>query len=154
MIEEDKIHEMIDLYFDGELSSEDERKLLGMLLKYPAGDPEVEDALAVMTAIRSVPATRARNRTPIWKGIAAALATLLISGAFLTVLGLAIKGSVFGNADNAGVYVNGVKVNDETVVLNIIQSQLDDISMASEEVNSELSSDLDDIFNALNEDEI
>ncbi|MDE6023644.1 MAG: hypothetical protein K2G13_09110 [Muribaculaceae bacterium] len=154
MIEEDKIHEMIDLYYDGELSSEEERKLLGMLLKYPSGDAEVEDALAVMTAIRSVPAPKVKKRTPIWKEVAATLAILLISGAFLTILGLAIKGSVFGNADNAGVYVNGVKVSDETVVLNIIQSQLDDMSMASAEVNSELSSDLDDIFKALNEDEI
>lgn len=154
MMEEDNIHKMIDLYFEGELSSEDERKLLGILLKHPSGDPEVEDALAVMTVVRAVPASSAKKRILIWKGIAAVLAILLISGAFLTVLGLAIKGSVFGNADNAGVYVNGVKVNDETVVLNIIQSQLDDISMASEEVNSELSRDLDDIFKALKEDEI
>ncbi len=153
-MKEDSLYKMIDRYFDGELTIEEERGLLQELLNHPKGDPEIEEALAVMTAARVVPGSVVRNRRQIWKGIAATVAILVVSGVILSAVGMAIRGSLYGNQDNAIAYVNGVKVSDETKILSIIQGQLEEMSMASEEMNGELASDLDDIFNALNDDEL
>ena len=90
MNNDERIHKLIDSYFEGELTAGEERELRALLLRHPGGDPAVDEALAVMGfAVTAAPkraptvptaAKRAARRRMIWRRISvAAVATALLS---------------------------------------------------------------------------
>ena len=156
------IHSLIDRYFGGELSAEEERALLALLLEQSGEDPEAEEALAVMTCTRmlsadtvgkrSVRPEKPRRRSMAWRGIAAAVGIAIATAGILFLIKSGAAGQPIQESDIA--YVDGVRIDNQDEIMKIVAGQLDDLSLASAEIRMEVTGDLDDIRNVLNMDGI
>ena len=158
----ENIHELIDRFFEGELSADEERALLALLIEHAEGDPEAEEALAVMTCTRILPHNTAgketgrqkasRRHSMLWRGVAAAavIATTTAGILFLT----RSEGVRQPIQEMTIAYVDGVRIENRDEIMKIVAGQLDDLSLASAEIRMEVTGDLDDIRNALNMDGI
>ena len=164
-MKEKNIHKIIDLYFEAQLSRSEEEELFSSLLAFKGKDEKVEEALSVMLmarnpsilatqnmhSLKNTPFERKISRFRILKRVVAA-ALVIIS--FTTALlyyshhktGVEIEGMM--------AYVGGVKVNDQSEIMKIVDDQLNDINASSELFSQTVSSDLDDIRNAFNEEGI
>ena len=162
-MKDDRLHIQIERYFEGELSAGEERELLMQLLSHPGGDEEIEEALAVMGYVRCSGATRSRRAgSPTSRrgfgllrrvaGAAAAVAVLTVCATL--AVRLADSGSLSRHEGMCVAYVQGVRVDSEQEVMRLIGEQLGEMSEASEAVSREVTGDLDDIFKALNSEEI
>ena len=150
------LHRNIDLYFDAQLSLAEEDRLFKSLLSFKGDDSKVEEALAVMlrTRMEKRPSglqtgkTRSRLR-PLYAAAAALIAVVCISALWQRT---GIDNS--GNMEGMVAYVGGVKVSDRSEIMKIIDDQLNEIGESSELFAQTVSSDLDDIRDALNDDGI
>ncbi len=164
-MKEENIHKLIDLYFEAQLSHSEEDELFSILLAFKGDDMKVKEALAVMLMARNPSMMDAQHRHSarnphlgermsrlriIKRGVSAAMIILLSTTALL-----------YHFHHNAGVeieemmaYVGGVKVNDHSEIMKIVDDQLNDISASSELFSQTISADLDDIRNAFNEEGI
>lgn len=138
----------IDRYFNAQLSQEEERCLLRTLLKMEGQDPAVDEALAVMLASRMTnKAGKKQKDLPMVRiaGIAASLAIIISVGAL-----------VFHHPQNTQTfaYVSGKKIYDHNEIKNIVSTQLQDIQESTGIFSQTLSTDLNDIREALITDEI
>lgn len=164
-MKEKNLHKIIDLYFDAQLSGSEEEELFRSLLAFKGEDEKVKEALAVMLMARSPsmmdtqrmhsvrnPLIERRNsRFRILKrAVAAALVIISCSAALLYYshhnAGVEIEGMI--------AYIGGVKVSDHSEIMKIVDDQLNDINASSELFSQTVSSDLDDIRNAFNEEGI
>ena len=158
----ENIHELIDRFFGGELSADEERALLALLIEHAEGDPEAEEALAVMTCTRmlsadtvgkrSVRPEKPRRRSMAWRGIAAAAGIAIATAGILFLIKSGAAGQPIPESDIA--YVDGVRIDNQDEIMKIVAGQLDDLSLASAEIRMEVTGDLDDIRNVLNMDGI
>lgn len=139
----------IDRYFEAQLSQEEERDLLRTLLKMEGQDPMADEALAVMLASRvgSKAIKRRRKIPPIIRiaGIAASIALILGIGAFH--MRQSQESKTFA-------YVSGKKIIDRNQINNIVATQLQDMGESNEILSQTLSSDFNDIREALITDDI
>ncbi len=154
-MKETDIHKAIDLYFDAQLSIKEEEQLFRQLLSYQGKDQKADEALAVMLMTRktcshskySKPqrANKARN----WR---AAAAVAVIASA--CTMALWHGGHAAGQSEGMLAYTGGVKIIDQTEIMKIVDDQLNDISISSELMAQTVSSDLNDIRDAFNEEGI
>lgn len=164
-MKKEEIHILIDRYFDAELSLKEEQELLNLLLLEDSDDPEIREALAVMTAehvnTSTSPSygpvksgnlktlhTQKRHSLGKWIGAAAAFVAIVSIGAALFV-----SEKENSNGDMFA-YSESVKIEDKAQIFNIINSQLEDIVIAYEDLSSEVADDLDDISRILNNKDI
>lgn len=149
------IHKMIDLYFDAQLSRIDEEELFERLRLFKGNDQKVDEALAVMLMARGpildVPRRAARTKSRLW-GVAAAIA--LIAGIGITALWRTSIHDSVDAMEGMVAYVGGVRVDDHAEIMEIVDNQLNDIGICSDFFAQEVSSDLDDIRQALNSEDI
>ncbi|MDE6741610.1 MAG: hypothetical protein K2J58_04695 [Muribaculaceae bacterium] len=142
------LHLQIARYFEAQLSQQEERDLLRQLLKLEGQDPIADEALAVILASRAVTkATKNRKRIPRIRiaCTAASIALILGLGVFL----------IHHHGDSQTfAYVSGKKIHDPNEIKNIILTQLSDIQESSDFFSHTVSSDLDDIREALTVDGI
>ncbi len=140
-----ELYHKIDRYFDGELSSHEERQLLKELLPLEGQDPLVDEALAVMLASRLPAKLSNRKRHPmrLMAGIAAAVVAIF-------AIGVLIHYPTHSRNSGMIAYVGGEKVENPKEIMNIIDNQLSDIGESSEFFAQTVSADLDDICSALN----
>ncbi len=153
-MKETDIQTAIDLYFDAQLSIKEEEELFHTLLSYKGKDPKADEALAVMLMTRKPNALsrsskpRHANKGRIWRAAAVAV----IAGACT----MAIWHNANSTSESEGMmaYIGGVKISDHTEIMKIVDDQLNDISVSSELFAQTVSSDLDDIRDAFNEEGI
>ncbi len=164
-MKEKNIHKIIDLYFEAQLSPLEEKELLNLLLAFKGGDDKVKDALAVMLMSRNPSMLTEHNGNSAIKAslgnrlfkfrslIRVAAVAMLVFAASTTLLyhfnndsGVEIEGMI--------AYVGGVEVSDHSEIMKIVDNQLNDISISSEFFSQTIASDLDDIRNALNEEDL
>ncbi len=150
----DKIHILIEKYFDGETSLEEERELRRILPLLDPGDEDVDSAIAVMGFARitpeepqvlSEPTPVVRKRwEPIrrWStGIAAAITIAIILFAALT-------SDFSGNLDplpsgqNQVAYVNGEKIVDPDVIQSMIEAEFSQMADARKQMSDDVSAEL------------
>lgn len=143
------LYRKIDLYFEAELTRQEEQSLLKELLKHEGQDPIADEALAVMLASRLPLPSRARKKKPIRRAMAVAA-----SVAALLALGFLLHQHATNRDSDMFAYVGGVKVDDPQEIMNIIDTQLSDIGASSELFAQTVSDDLDDIRDALISDDI
>ena len=150
------LHRNIDLYFDARLSLAEEDKLFQSLLSFKGNDRKVEEALAVMLVTRmesrhsGMRHGKYRSRLrPLYAAAAALIAVVCIS-----VLWQRTGVDNPGNLEGMVAYVGGVKVSDRSEIMKIIDDQLSEIGESSELFAQTVSSDLEDIMEALNDDGI
>lgn len=159
------IHKIIDLYFEAQLSRPEEDELFSWLLAFNGDDDKVKEALAVMLLTRN-PDMLAVNRATSTikhslKSRRSGFRTLKrVVAAALIVITCATP-LLYRSYHNTGVeiegmmaYVGGIKVSDHSEIMKIVDDQLNDISNSSEFFSQTIASDLDDIRNAFNEEDI
>lgn len=139
----------IDRYFEAQLSQEEEQGLLKTLLPLEGTDPLIDEVLAVMLASRLPARAIVRKRKPGWlvAGIAASIAAVLTVGILLHYQAPQNESPMFA-------YVGGVKTENPHEIMKIIDTQLNDIGEYSDMFSRTLSTDLDDIREALTADDI
>ncbi len=154
-MKEPDIHKAIDLYFDAQLSITEEEQLFHRLLSHKGEDPKADEALAVMLMTRKPSALsksskpQRANKARIWR---AAAAVAVIAGA--CTMALWHGGHSASHSKGMMAYIGGVKISDQTEIMKIVDDQLNDISISSELMAQTVSSDLDDIRDAFNEEGI
>lgn len=149
------LHSLIERYFAGETSVAEERTLRSLLADTPLGaDPLADEARAVMgfslasPLPRAVPRRKAKRLAPTlraWSGAAAAAVILLAIGIDMERIPRATP-----TADRCVAYIDGRAVSDDTAVMALMRSDLAAVGTASSEVSSEISADLSQIGEALN----
>lgn len=162
MEDKNRLHILIDAYFNGELTVGEERALRRKLLQMKGSDPKIDEALAVMSYGLSMPRsvesegacdskgfrmlrayTAKKNR--IRYSVSAAAVLLMVGGIGLGRL--FDRGRVQG--DECLAYVNGVEVRNMEKIQSLITSQLSEMGDASQDLDAEMKHDLDDIREAL-----
>lgn len=149
------IHMAIDLYFEAQLSIKEEEELYHTLLSYKGIDSKADEALAVMLMTRKPNALtqsakpRYAHKTLLWR---ASAAVAVIAGA--CTMALWHYGHPATGNERMIAYKGGVKIIDRTEIMKIVDDQLKDISISSEMLAQTVSSDLDDIRDAFNEEGI
>ena len=119
----EKINEIIDRYFEGTLSKEEEVRLKVFLASPEGQSSEYDEVRAVMGyfAVGKAINSRTRNagRPVLWRRVAAVAAGL----ALLISIGINIY-----NKENICVsFVGGQKVTDKEVVMNDVDNILSDL---------------------------
>ena len=131
---EKNLLKLIDLYFEGETSVDQECELREALLDSESSDPRVEEALAVMTfaaedgrrrAARAVAPRRRKSRVWTRHSTPAAPCTAVIAC---------------------------VETSDTDIALALMQSQLGDIAVASDNVSASIASDFASLGEAFGSD--
>lgn len=143
-----QLQDDIERYFDAQLSQEEERDLMRTLLEMEGQDPMADEALAVMLASRlATKAIKSRKKHPLIRtaGIAASIAVIIGTGAYFMPQSGDTK---------TFAYVSGKKILDPNEINNIVSTQLRDIEESTDLFSQALSSDLDDIREALTADDI
>lgn len=131
------LNQLIELYFEGMTTLEQERQLRSMLADGQFRSPEADEARAVMgiSAMLQRPKTVRRHRLRMQR-VAAAAAVLLTVGA--------ITGYFSGTGartvpqSDCFAYVGTELVQDPDEVLGIMQEQLADMSAVADEVSRDL----------------
>lgn len=138
------LHILIEKYFEGETTVEEERTLLEALLSYPPGDDEVDEALAVMGYTRQQQARQRVSRSRVFLKIASAAAILIIA-----VIGISVYFSEtrLSASESCYAYIGGELIENEAVIDKIIASQLEEIGEVSDSVNLQIDNDLIDFRN-------
>ena len=115
-----KIDELIEGYFEGTLSEEEETRLKVFLASDEGRDPEYDEVRAVMSFFAVGRKDRVVRRRPsVWPRIAAIAASLAI----IVTIGVNIY-----NKENICVsFVGGQKVTDKEVVMNDVDNILADL---------------------------
>ncbi|MDE6342185.1 MAG: hypothetical protein K2K93_07695 [Muribaculaceae bacterium] len=151
------LHSMIDLYFAARLSAAQEEDLYRRLLACDYDDDKVSEALAVMVMARMPAAAERKASEPSRSSAkgrrlfaaAATAAVLLAAGGTLGMRYL-LADRVGGVSDEMVAFVGGERVENRSVIMNIVDSQLNDIGETSDFIDLEITSDLEDIREALN----
>lgn len=153
-MDKDRLHILIERYFDGDTTLGEERGLRAALLALsPAErDQTTEEALAVMGYARmeAAPAGNAASAdSPMrWRrmllrgGAAAAVAAVLAVTAVLPRFA----------GDGGGeciAYVDGSRIVDEHAVMGIIDAQLGEMGEAADDVSRQMESDFSEIREAM-----
>lgn len=138
------IHKLIERYFDGETTLDEERWLRQHLPSMSGDDGEIDGCLAVMgyaaAPVRSAREKRFRRHISGWTLAAASLALLVTAGGIY---------SYFADRDSASTFIaysGGVQI-DRAQAMQLIASQMEDFSEASRDLRSEVDDDLDDFRN-------
>lgn len=141
------LHQLIELYFEGATTLEQERRLRGMLLSADCPDtPDVAEARAVMgyTAVMSKP----RLQRPMqWMQKAAIVAALLTVGA----LGWVVADRSLARTNVCIAYVDGQRIDNHDAVLGIMEAQLAQMGEAQAELEDEVDIQTQAISEILNE---
>lgn len=144
----DLLHHLIELYFAGETTLEQERRLRQMLLdNQGSGDPAVEEALAVMSFTAVSRPARPAAHTPVmlrWMRLGSIAAALAVVVTMAFRIGGA--GGDSGDLDGCVAYVGSQKIDDRDKIMELVASDWAEISAASAEISDDVTADLSTIF--------
>lgn len=126
------LHTLIDAYFDGQTTLEDERLLRCLLARtdLPPGDSDIEYARAVTgigPALRKTAQARRRS-LKAGHGIAAIIAGAVSAAACLTLILLPSN----KETDMAVVYAHGTEIHNVDIALATMKSQLAEANMTAD----------------------
>lgn len=136
---------LIELYFEGETTLEQERELRRMLATSPLRTPEVEEARAVLGVVAMMPRERVIRRPsrfiPVIQRVAAA-AAILVAVIGISVYLTHVPEAPADNGDECFAYIGQEEVRDPKVVLDIMHEQLSYMAAVSDEVNQDIENNL------------
>lgn len=149
MKNDDSVHRLIKLYFDGETTLAQERQLKELLARTTSEDSDIAEARAVLsvTARCAVPRRRARHRGAVRMIVTVAATFVLIA---LGTVGVLTRGDAKEDGQMIA-YVNGHCVTDEEDVFAVMHEQLAPIGLAESSVNAEVEAQFDAIRDAFNQ---
>ncbi len=132
-----EIHKLIELYFDGLTTLDQERQLRDAFASMtPPYSPDVESAMAVMgyTSVMRHPAQTRLNKRARWMAAAAAAVSLFMAVAIAVMM----TGRAGYDANSCVAYVGGVKVSSQEQVMEIMDAELSSISKACDGFDNEV----------------
>lgn len=133
----EQIHNLIDRYFEGETTLDQERQLRQLLATTTDDSPDIAEARAVLGVTKKIAGSR---RRPYFKRF------VVSSVAASVIVAVLIGGAVLSRQQTQHpvmmAYVGGEKTTDTDDVLAIMHSQLSSISTADREVNAEIDAQL------------
>lgn len=156
---DDKLfHNLIDKYFEAQTSIEEEELLLKESLSRFGRDPAANEILAVMgyshinlqKSVVNDREIKRRKRHYILQSTAAAVTVFLSIAAALI---FSFEHSEIKHEDSYA-YVGGVRIENKTEILSLIESQLNEVSDAQEIINNTISNDLEDFRDVLNNEQL
>lgn len=154
-LSKEELHKLIDRYFEGETTLEEERLLAEVLTETSADDAEEEEALAVMSyaSIRADDGGRISRRKAIWHvgWLYAAVSCVAVFVAVAGILAFLSERDIGLSGDECVAYVGGKRVDSEIEVASLIASQLGEMSLASESIVKEVDSELEDFRELIND---
>ncbi len=142
------LQKLIDLYFNGLTTLEQEQRLRDILADPSVTAPGADDVRAVMSFAAMTPAESAQSdgrRVPLWlrvSSVAASAAVIATAGFFMLNRPSA--------ADGCLAYVDGVRVEDAGRIKEIVDSDLKLFGEASGDVSSDIEDDLLELSAAMN----
>lgn len=147
-------HILIERYFEADTSAAEERKLRDILLELSMPDEEEREALAVMGYASVNPNRKTHSRERIRKRILQYAA--VVGGLIVIAAGLATAWNMEEQHEQSRciAYVGGVEITDEAHIMALVSSQLSEMSDISEEMDTEIMGDFNEIRNALKMEEI
>lgn len=145
MMQTDKIHTLIEKYFDGSSTLEEERWLRTVLPALAGSDPAVDEALAVMGYAAG---GAARRTTRSWRrGRVAAAASLAL---LLAAAGAALMIHERESRSSLMAYSGGVPVGRQEAI-SLMEAQMDELAEASLGLQLEMEADLADFGQAFDQ---
>ncbi len=132
------LYRLIERYFDATASEGEERELRRLLASTRLESPEIEQARAVLGfyAAGRTPRVRRRLRLPA----AAAAAVVVVAG--IGAAALFGPWRAGGQANQCVAYVGSTEITDSHRVMAMMQSELAEMSRASESVRADVASEL------------
>ena len=147
-------HILIGRYFEADTSAEEERELRNVLLRLSSPDAEEREALAVMGYAAVGPKRKTRRNEGLGKRI---MQYTAVAGRLAVIAaGLATAWNMESRQRQSSyiAYVGGVEITDEAHIMDLISTQLSEMSEISDEMDSEIMGDFNEIRNALKMEEI
>lgn len=146
-----KIYILIEKYFEGTSSSEEERQLRNILPSLPPGDKKIDEAIAVMGYAANIKSDsmvvrKISNRRKSGKWVIAAATT-----ACLIAVGSISSYFYTQQSSRLIAYVGGERVDNRLQIEQLIISQLNDMSEANMEFTNQIESDFTDLRNAFDD---
>lgn len=133
----EQLHNLIDRYFEGETTLDQERQLRQLLAATTDDSPDIAGARAVLGVTKKIVVSR---RRPYFKRF------VVSSVAASIIVAVLIGGAVLSRQQTQHpvmmAYVGGEKTTDTDDILAIMHSQLNSISTADREVNAEIDAQL------------
>lgn len=147
IISDEQLDALIQRYFDAETSLEEEALLKRAVAhrEEPRYD-EIRAVLGFMAAKRRSVAKKRKRGTTMWLQVAAVAAV----AALVVTVGI----NLTHQATETGTcyaMVGGVRIDDESQVLSLMQSNLGDIGDAASETSMSVESQIADIASVINE---
>lgn len=145
-----RLSHLIQLYFDGETTLEQERELRALLADPKVTGEEADEARAVIGFAMSSPASApaARKASPRKPSHIMAAVSVAASVAVVAMVGYGI----FHPRHNSEclAFVDGNMITDSEVVMEMVETDLSALGQASSDVSSDITDELDAISSAIN----
>lgn len=126
----ERINDLIDRYFEADLSDAEELELKEFLVSDKGQSPEYDEVRAVMCYFAAGRALSSGGRSVLWPRLAAAAAAVAL---FLTI-GI----HIYNNNNYCVSYADGVKVTDKEVVMNDVDNILADLFSGRTDMEDQL----------------
>lgn len=134
-MKEDELIELLDKYYQGETSLDEERTLRRSLIETTSDLPEIKETLAIMTYVDMAASKERKRGTEWYRWAEAAVVALVLAVGFSTLM-------LRGNLSVCSTMIACKEYDSHETALALISSQLDAIGEASDELEEELREDL------------
>lgn len=145
------LHKLIEKYYEGAASLEEEEVLVKELLKTQERDQKMEEALGVLAFTHFPSREITQNSRPKkYLRVCLRIAAIFVAVLAITSLLLFIPSPEDNEPTECLMYVNGKYVKDPQSVKLLIEQQLNDIKIASNKMDNAIFEDLkefDGLFN-------
>lgn len=142
-------HILIERYFGADTSADEERRLRTELLRLPTLDKEETETLAIMGYVYAKPVAWTQSKSKFGRRI---LQCAAVAGAVIvTAVALSTAWHMDSPQDQSRciAYVGGAEITDEAHIMNLVYSQLSEMSVMSGQMDTEITGDFNEIRNAL-----
>lgn len=146
---DNEIHLLIEKYFSGATSLDEEVRLRRLLAGAEEDTPEIREAKAVMgffAAAHQKSATSGSSSAALWRSISLAASVII---ALVLCIGLLRDNKADSSADMIA-YIGGVETDDRTTIINAIEEDFSSIREANIIIAASIGSDLEAINEVMN----
>lgn len=148
IMNEKTTHNLINRYFDGDTTLQQERMLRQMLSQLDSPDELEREAMAVMgfsaAATVSSPKRSSVSRSSIFRAAASIILLITAATALLTH-------TLPENHDRCVAYVDGQRISDTEEIHRLMMLNLSEMAEASENLDNEVALTLNDLSDFINE---
>lgn len=136
-----ELQSLIDRYFQGETTLEEEMRLRRMLLETTSDNPRILETLAVFSYTDMKAGVKKRKRHRSWKNFAAAA----VIASILLTIGVTVYNFSGSRVSVCSTMIACKESDNEELAINLMLTQLEAVGEASVNVDNDIRSDLNKI---------